>query len=35
MTAILEFVEKLLSFLGEGEASGIIQLIKDLFASIA
>lgn len=33
MEAILEFVEKLLSFLKEFEAAGIIAIIKDFFAN--
>lgn len=34
MEAILAFVEQLLSFLGEGKAAGIIEIIKEFFAQI-
>ena len=30
---ILAMVEKILAFLGEGEAAGILEIIKEFFAS--
>ena len=35
MEAILEFVQKLLTFLREFEAAGIIEIIKEFFAGLA
>lgn len=32
---ILAFVEELLAFLGEGEAAGILEIIKEFFAGFA
>lgn len=34
MDKILGFVEELLAFLGEGEAAGIIEIIKNFFANL-
>ncbi len=34
METIMDFVEKLLSYLKEFEAAGIISIIKDFFASL-
>lgn len=32
---ILAMVEQLLAFLGEGEAAGILEIIKEFFAGFA
>lgn len=34
MEAVLDFVKKLLSYLGEFKAAGIIDIIKQFFASL-
>ena len=34
MDKILAFVQELLSFLGEGKAAKIIEIIKDFFAKL-